>query len=79
MSNSPSSTSSTLVRPTLLPRFVSNTFETANVLSDAMLRGAQGCNRAVAGIDEIATLMLRQQQERLLAELGSRQKAIALT
>ena len=64
----PTSTS-VLVKPTLLPRFVSNGIETLNVLSDAALHMAQGVDRITVGIDELATAMLEKQHKALMAEL----------
>lgn len=72
--NIPARTSSTLVyhqrKPGLLPEFVGNTIESANCLSRIVLKTCQGVERAVDGMDEITTLMLQQQRERLLKELA---------
>jgi len=56
-------------QPGLMPEFVGNTIETVNSLSRIMLKTSLAAERTVDGLDEICTLMLRQQRERLLAEL----------
>lgn len=66
----PASVNTVVKKPTLLPRFVSNSIETLNVLSDAALRGAQGIERVTIGIDDVATAMLKKQHQALLSELG---------
>lgn len=56
----------------MLPEFLWNAVETINVSTRVILRTAQGVERSVAGIDQLATTLLRQQQERLLGELSNR-------
>jgi len=53
----------------LMPEFVGNTIETVNSLSRIVLKTSLAAERFVDGTDELVTLMLRQQRERLLAEL----------
>ena len=53
----------------LLPQSIVNLIESANVCTRIILATAQGTERAVDGIDQVATTMLRQQKERLLIEL----------
>jgi hypothetical protein len=52
-----------------MPEFVGNTIETVNSLSRIVLKTSLAAERFVDGTDELVTLMLRQQRERLLAEL----------
>ena len=70
--HAPASSESTLVTETkarLLPEFISNAVETVNCISRVTLKTAQGLERTVDGLDEITTLMLKQQRQRLLSEL----------
>ena len=53
----------------LLPESVRNIIESANCASRIVLKTCEGTERAVTGIDELSTVMLRQQKERLLIEL----------
>ena len=54
----------------MLPESVRNIVESANISTRIILKTFQGVERTVDGIDEIATLMLQQQQQRLLLELA---------
>jgi hypothetical protein len=54
----------------LLPEAVRNLVESANCATRILLKTCEGTERAVDGIDELATLLLKQQQTRLLAELA---------
>ena len=56
-------------RQTILPEFVGNTVESLNCASRIVLKTCQGVERGVDGLDEIASLMLTQQKERLQLEL----------
>ena len=62
------SNSAIVVQPKarLLPEFIGNTVESVNCLSRVLLKTCQGTERVVEGIDEITTIMLSQQRERLL-------------
>ena len=53
----------------LLPESVRNLIESVNCASRIVLKTCEGTERAVTGIDEVATLTLRQQRLKLLAEL----------
>ena len=57
-------------KASLLPQSVGNLIESANCATRIILATCEGTERAVNGVDELATLMLRQQQTRLLAELA---------
>ena len=76
MSTSPAPSTSALVAPKarLLPEFISNTVESVNCLSRVILKTVQGAERAVSGVDEITSVLLSQQRERLLAEFGEFQR-----
>ena len=54
----------------LLPESVRNLIESANCATRIILATCEGTERAVTGIDQVATTMLKQQQQRLLAELA---------
>ena len=56
-------------KASLLPQSVRNIIESANVATRIVLATCEGTERAVNGVDELATVMLRQQKERLLIEL----------
>ena len=68
MSTNQTVTSSTIPKARLLPEFIRNHVESVNCLSRVILKTCEGTERAVTGIDEITTVMLAQQRERLLAE-----------
>ena len=53
----------------LLPESVRNLIESVNCASRIVLKTCEGTERAVTGIDELSTVMLRQQKQRLLIEL----------
>lgn len=53
----------------LFPESVRNIIESVNCASRIVLKTCEGTERAVTGIDELSTVMLRQQKERLLIEL----------
>jgi hypothetical protein len=53
----------------LLPESVRNLIESANCATRIIRKTCEGTERAVTGIDELSTVMLRQQKERLLIEL----------
>ena len=53
----------------LLPESVRNIIASVNCASRVVLATCEGTERAVDGIDKVATTMLAQQQKRLLAEL----------
>ena len=57
-------------KASLLPQSVPDIVESANVATRIILATCQGTERAVNGVDELATVMLKQQQQRLLAELA---------
>ena len=57
-------------KASLLPQSVRNIIESANVATRIVLATCEGTERAVNGVDELATVMLKQQQTRLLAELA---------
>ena len=63
-----SSSTITVPKARLLPEFISNAVESVNCLSRVILKTCEGTERAVTGVDEISTIMLRQQKERLLAD-----------
>lgn len=67
------STTTSLV-PECIPtigRAVNELATTAEVTFRAMRKAAEGLERTVEGVDEIATLMLAQQHQRIMAELES--------
>ncbi|RLB94159.1 MAG: hypothetical protein DRH26_01985 [Deltaproteobacteria bacterium] len=70
MADKAATTSSKLVKTTLLPEFASELYQAANSAARTVRKTVEAVERTVDGIDEIATLMLRQQQTRLLAELN---------
>ena len=53
----------------LLPESVTNIIESVNCASRIILKTCEGAERTVEGLDEVTTLMLRQQRERLLTNL----------
>ncbi len=54
----------------LMPKSIRHLINGADHLAEAFEIGCKGVRDTTAGIDEIATLMLRQQQQRLLLELA---------
>ena len=62
--------------PSLLPQALRNLVESANCASRIVLKACQGTERTVEGIDDVATLMLSQQRQRLMAELELEPKLI---
>ena len=56
-------------KASLLPQSVRNIIESANCATRIVLKTCEGTERAITGVDELATVMLKQQQQRLLAEL----------
>ena len=76
--NQPVTSPSTIIGPKarLLPEFISNTVESVNCASRIVLKACQGTERAVTGIDEITTVMLSQQRQRLLSEYDHSIKTI---
>ncbi len=54
----------------LLPESVRNIVESVNCASRIILKTCEGAERTVTGLDEVTTLMLKQQQNRLLVELA---------
>jgi len=78
--NQPVTSPSTIVvpKPRLLPEFVGNIVESINCSSRIILRTSEGTERAVTGIDEITTVMLAQQRQRLLAEYDRPIKTITV-
>jgi len=55
----------------MLPESVRNIIESVNCASRIILKGCEGTERAVDGLDEIATISLQKQRQRLLLELES--------
>lgn len=55
--------------PSLLPESARNILESVNCASRIILKACQGTERTVEGLDEVTTLMLRQQRERLVSNL----------
>ena len=53
----------------MLPQAVRNIVESVNCVSRIVLKSCEGAERTITGIDEISTLMLSQQQQRLLKQL----------
>ena len=53
----------------LLPESVRNLIDSANCATRIILKACEGTERTVEGIDDVTTLVLRQQRRRLLAEL----------
>lgn len=70
--NEPKSTSSELTHEPvvngLMPQFVTEAFTTLTVTFRTARKVAEGIERTVDGIDDIATVYLSQQKSRLLAE-----------
>lgn len=58
------------VSQSMLPESVRNIIKSVNCASRVVLATCEGTERAVNGVDELATTMLKQQQTRLLAELA---------
>jgi hypothetical protein len=58
-----------LAPSSLLPQSVRNIIDSANCATRIVLATCQGTEKAVNGIDELASVMLRQQKQRLLTEL----------
>jgi hypothetical protein len=58
-------------KASLLPQSIGNLVESLNVSTRIILKTAEGCERVVTGVDELATVMLKQQQQRLLTELAA--------
>ncbi len=56
-------------KASLLPESVRNLLESANCATRIILATCEGTERAVNGVDELATVMLKQQKQRLLIEL----------
>ena len=54
----------------LFPESVRNLVESTNCATRIILATCQGTERAVTGVDELATVMLQQQKQRLLTELA---------
>ena len=54
----------------LFPESVRNLIASANCATRIVLATCEGTERAITGIDQVASTMLKQQQQRLLAELG---------
>ena len=57
----------------LFPESVRNLIESANSATRIIRKNCEGTERAVTGIDELSTVMLRKQKERLLIELTPKQ------
>jgi hypothetical protein len=53
----------------MFPESVRNIIDSANCATRIVLATCQGTEKAVNGIDELASVMLRQQKQRLLTEL----------
>ena len=53
----------------LIPESVRNLLDSANCATRIIRKTCEGTERAVTGIAELTTVMLRQQKERLLIEL----------
>lgn len=71
MNNATTTHQSTLVvekKARLLPEFIGNTLEFANSLTRSAVIVAHGLERTATGIDEITTIMLAQQKQRLLTQ-----------
>lgn len=66
----PASVSTTVKSARLLPEFVGETFLGINALARTFRKSCEGVEKVVDGTDEIATLMLRQQRDKLLKELA---------
>lgn len=77
MNNAPVTVTTTVARKqSLLPPCIGELWNAANELALAttatartIRKVAEGMEKTVEGIDEVTTLMLRQQRERLLKEL----------
>ena len=66
-------TSSKLVHnSTLLPEFATEAFATVTTIFRTTRKIAEGVERTVDGVDEIATLMLSQQKKRLVLEYAEK-------
>mgnify|MGYP001178317132 FL=1 len=61
----------------ILPESVRNIIASVNCASRVVLKTCEGTERAVTGVDEVATLMLKQQQQRLIAEMEARYNQIS--
>lgn len=53
----------------LMPEAVTNLYQGVNSLCRTFRKGCEGVERTVEGIDELATIALSQQTNRLRAEL----------
>ena len=70
-SNLPATTSSTLVHSKgLMPKSFRHLINGADHLAEAFEIGCKGIRDTTKGIDEIASLMLSQQKDRLTLELA---------
>jgi hypothetical protein len=57
-------------KPTLLPEFASEALTTITTVFRTTRKVAEGIERTVDGMDEVATLMLKKQKARLLEDLA---------
>lgn len=60
----------TVAKNGLTPQSVRNVINGLNHLTEAFEIGCRGIRDTTSGIDEITSIMLRQQKERLLKELA---------
>lgn len=54
----------------LMPEFITELYHAANSGARTIRKTVEGVERTVDGLDEITTLMLKQQRQRLLTELA---------
>ena len=59
-------------KPTLLPEFAQEALTTVTTVFRTTRKIAEGVERTVDGVDEIATLMLSQQKKRLVLEYAEK-------
>ena len=56
----------------LLPESVRNLIESVNCGTRIVLKTCQGTERTIEGLDEVTSLLLSQQRQRLMAEIEPR-------
>lgn len=65
--------------PGLMPEFVKEPYHAVNAGARTIRKTSEGLEKTVIGVDEISSIMLRRQWERLLAELELEPETILIT
>ena len=55
--------------PSLLPESVRNLVESINSATRIVLKASRAAEKSIDGFDELGSLLLRQQRQRLMAEI----------